>query len=608
MVARNCPGFALSDVNPAQRFQFPGLVAPWRLWVPAVAVLGFLWLTLVNQLRVEWAVNPQYAYGWAVPVLCLYLLWQRTQGGEQKTEDRRQKTEDRGQSTEDGRRRTDGGRQKTEVQAHSTEGRGQRTEDGGRTAAASAREGAGKPRSFVLGPLLLLALLWLPTRLIQEANPEWRLVSWALALEVVGMTLALVWLAFGAARLAQFAFPIAYFLVAVPWPTLVEGPLVQTLSRANAAGAVEVSDWLGVPAIQHGNTIEVSTGVVGIDDACSGIRSLQATLMVSLFLGELYRLSRLRRAALCVAGFTLAFLFNLGRTSLLVWVAARKGIPAIAQWHDPAGVSILVACLVGLWLVALWLRRRPAARDSATAAASSAPPSPPVVLRVPTGSRLPTIRPWLYALGAWLVLAEAGVEAWYRYHEARLPAPTVWTVEWPRSAPEFAVRPFAEKTRQFLRFDEGLSASWSDPAGARWQGIFLRWNPGRIAVHLAKSHTPEACLPAAGRQLVSTSEVKEFLVHGLRLPFRSYLVDEAGHHLHVFYCLWEDRAPDRHFAATGLSYGNRLAPMLAGRRQLGQRSIELAVWGIEDAADAETAVKAQLEKLLRVQPGNASLP
>jgi hypothetical protein len=57
-----------------------------------------------------------------------------------------------------------------------------------------------------------------------------------------------------------------------------------------------------ISAVQHGNVIEVKTGLLGIDEACSGIRSLQATLMVSLFLGELYRAATLRRVVLIVCG------------------------------------------------------------------------------------------------------------------------------------------------------------------------------------------------------------------------------------------------------------------------------------------------------------------
>ena len=37
--------------------------------------LGWLWAVLLNHLRVEWTLNPQYGYGWAVPFLCAYLLW-----------------------------------------------------------------------------------------------------------------------------------------------------------------------------------------------------------------------------------------------------------------------------------------------------------------------------------------------------------------------------------------------------------------------------------------------------------------------------------------------------------------------------------------------------
>ena len=83
--------------------------------------------------------------------------------------------------------------------------------------------------------------------------------------------------------------------------------------------------------------------------------------MISLFLGELYRLSVVRRAVLCLGGFAMSLLFNLVRMSLLVWVAASRGIAAIANWHNPAGVTILVACFCGLWAFAVLLCR-PAAK------------------------------------------------------------------------------------------------------------------------------------------------------------------------------------------------------------------------------------------------------
>ena len=41
--------------------------------------LAWLWFRLIDHLRVGWSVDPQYAYGWAVPFLCLYLLWRNAE-------------------------------------------------------------------------------------------------------------------------------------------------------------------------------------------------------------------------------------------------------------------------------------------------------------------------------------------------------------------------------------------------------------------------------------------------------------------------------------------------------------------------------------------------
>ena len=592
---------------------------------------------LINHLRVEWAVNPQYAYGWAVPFLCAYLIWQR-------------------------QARTTADNQET----------------------AGSKGGCSVfPFPALLAYLLFasLALLYAPIRLVQEANPEWRLISWALSMVVIGLTLLASHLGSwpgghrsnlpgplgegenspkqdfalgtpkptspltpalspdggegeeqavhgesvlkagkevhpgpalgshpaGFLRPAALFFPLAFFLVAVPWPTLVEGPLIQALSRANAGAVIELLNGWGVPAIQHGNTIEISTGVVGIDEACSGIRSFQATLMISLFLGDLYRFGLARRSLLCFSGFFLAFVFNVGRTFLLTLVAARKGLEAIARWHDPAGVTILLACFGTLWLLALALRRRPGPdpeRGHSAPLSERVQPGADKRAGAP-GLAGPAVRFWpassmLGLLAVWLLVVDAGLEVWYRAHEWKLPRATEWTVHWPTNSPGFRTVPPSEKSLQLLRYDEGINAVWEEGDGTHWQAIFFRWNPGRTAAHLAKSHTPDACMRATGRTVVPAPDLKWFNVQGLQLPFRSYLVEEGGHQLHVFYCHWEDRGQEQGFQRTHLTYGTRLEHVLAGRRHLGQRSLELIFWGLPKEQKVEELVQAQLEKLLRV--------
>ena len=66
-------------------------------------------------------------------------------------------------------------------------------------------------------------------------------------------------------------------------------------------------------------------------------------------------MTTLRRLLLVPVGFLMAFTFNVCRTSILTWVAAKKGIAAISQYHDPAGIAILLACSAVMWALALLL-------------------------------------------------------------------------------------------------------------------------------------------------------------------------------------------------------------------------------------------------------------
>jgi len=597
------------------------------------APFAFLWLVLINQLRVEWTVNPQYNYGWAVPLLCAYLGYRRWKMGAGRG----------GRGMGDGRWKMEDG---------SLAGVGS-------TPVSHLRSPISEPAIFYL-LFALLALLYAPTRLIQEANPEWRLVSWALALEVVGLTL--VFLAAGvqspkskvqslegqrvrpAAEMGDgrrkmgdgsgavehgssifrlpssifraLAFPLLFFLVAVPWPTFLEHPTVEWLTRANVGVVIELLNGLGIPALQQGNVIEISNGLVGIDEACSGIRSVQASLMISLFLGEFYRLTVLRRGALCFGGLAAAFVFNVVRTFFLTWVASKQGLAVMAQWHDAEGVGVLVACFLSVWGLAARLGRKMGDGESEMEdgrreiAEGMGDETEPSKVGVPFAgdvsapvSRLPSPVFLASLLLLWLVLTEVGVEGWYRFHEAKLPQSVQWKAHVPVSAGVKEL-PLAETARQLLRYDEAQNTAWREADGIRWQMIYLRWRPGRVAVHLAKSHTPEVCLTAAGRKLEAISDLKSFTVDGLRLPFRSYMYREGNRPVYVFYCLWEDRTEEQGFRGEELTYDNRFSPVWAGRRNLGQRVLEMAVWGMDDLGQAEAALKKQLEAVIQKQSRN----
>jgi hypothetical protein len=95
-------------------------------------------------------------------------------------------------------------------------------------------------RGLLVGVAFLLALLF-PIRVIEEANPDWRFLSWILALCVVAFSLLALYRAGGMAWLRHFAFPVCFPLAAVPWPVQLENSIVQTMMRGVASIAVEIT-------------------------------------------------------------------------------------------------------------------------------------------------------------------------------------------------------------------------------------------------------------------------------------------------------------------------------------------------------------------------------
>jgi exosortase len=431
------------------------------------------------------------------------------------------------------------------------------------------------------------ALLFLPIRLVAEANPDWRFLSLVLALDVIAISLALVYLNGGGSWLRHFAFPFVFFLVAVPWPVRIEQLVIQDLMRAVTAINVIFLQLAGVPALQHGNVIEVGKGFIGIEEACSGVRSLQATFMISLFLGELYSFNVVRRIVLVVLGAALAFVCNVVRTAILVWVGTHEGLAGIEKWHDPAGLTILIVCLFGLWLVSLLMLRR-------GSAAGDLPQVAPSVPAVQFG-RAP-----LVLLAAWIILAEGAVQFWYWSHQTF--TSKQWVAQWPSAESNYKNVEIAPEAVSLLNYNEGGGASWNGADGHPWLMFFFKWYPGRTAARFIKVHRPDICLPASGRVMQRDNGLRMLTVNGVNLPVRSYRFEDRGTPLHVFYCYWDARSSYQN-ADTAIiedwSARGRIRTALQGRREIGAQILEIVVWGYDDDKEASEALTQELDRVVR---------
>lgn len=498
-------------------------------WLTATA-FGVLWLEVVTRLHFEWSVNPQYGYGWAVPFLAAYVFFLRMQ-----------------------------------------------------RAPAPARPATHLPPNALI---ISAAFLLIPVRLVQEANPDWRLLSWIMALTAISISFGGIYLARGMRSVRHFAFPLLFFLVAVPWPTQFEQAVIQGLMRAVATINVEVLNAIGISAVQMGNVIEVGSGLVGIDEGCTGVRSLQATFMVSLFLGEFYDFSMLRRIFLVIAGALLAFFCNLVRTFLLVYLGAARGSEAIQRWHDPAGLTILMACLFGLWGISMLTspvsQRRPLAAQGKTRA--------PFHLS----------RALLISMLTLVCTAEAGTQFWYRLHEAGVAKAQPWSVAWPTQARNWQPVPVAAQAQELLRYNEGGGGVWTGEDGRQWTMYFFKWLPGRTAGLFIKNHRPDICLPASGMKLRGGVQNKLIAMNGVMLPIRSYVFEDGANLLHVYYCYWDGSPPesapqDRE----NWTAGGRMEAVRRGKRDVGTQRLEIVASGYTNEMEAEQALREQLSFIIR---------
>ena len=509
-------------------------VARTSLWL-SFALLCLAWLLVFNQQRLEWTVNATYAYGWAVPFLAGYLFYERW-----------------------------------------------RT----RPIAATPPD----YKAWLIVPALLL-LAYLPVRVVQEANPDWVKINWIMTGLVIGVSFSAVYSLAGWRGALHCAFPILFCMTALPWPVWMEDNLTKSLMNWNASAGAELLTMLGYPALSKGNLILIGSSWVNVEEACSGIRSLQTAFMVSLFFGEFHRLGWVARGLLMLSSFVVAFALNFARTVVLTYLGGQGGPELTEKWHDTVGNIGMVLCLALLWLLAEGFQRWRS--------------QPARLAVVPTTLRKAPFPVW-FAVGGlfWLGSAEVATAGWYAMHERKAAEPISWTLQWPKSMPNFHQSELGERSRALLKYNEGQLASWRTEEGFHWQMYYLRWLPGRVSKFLAGGHYPTVCLPASGLKLVA--ETGPFVCHvgALAIPFVTYLFDDGGRDVYVFHAILEDNQAsyDERVVYRQAKQGERLDSVLRGERNLGQRVIGVAVRGPLSAEEAQMTLQTTLQEMIATVP------
>ena len=507
----------------------PGITA-FAFFAALAAVWGWLFFILTG----EWDANEQYSHGWFIPFLAGWIFWQRWTT------------------------------RPTAQPAH------------GLLLLASW---------FVLVALLAPAALGI---LIAGAYPDWRIVLWGLGGAALAASIALTALAGGWPWVRHLSFAYVFALVAIPWPTGPERWLTQELSLLAAQIAAWVLPLLGIAAMANGTTIDVGSEVLGVDDACSGIRSFQSSIMAALFLGELYALRWGFRISLVVLGLIAAYAFNIIRMLVLSVAVANGGVDALDRLHDPAGFAILIATIGVLWLLCWAIQKIPGSQQ------------PLATAKLQSGAGTISKTPAFACVAAVVAMAlmAGGSEGWYWWKNKNAVRAPAWTVASADPALGEVDEELGERVQEMLRYDRGFQRSWRDEGGRQWHMIFTEWDPKRMSLHYAQPHLPEQCQRMIGREIMSKSELRKAEANGVTIAYNLYKIRAGADEFYLMYVINDDRISGKEITVERASPANRMKAVMAGRRNMGQRSMQLALVGEPDAEVAEQAMLQLLPQLV----------
>ncbi len=294
----------------------------------------------------------------------------------------------------------------------------------------------------------------------------------------------------------------AVVLLSAPLPPGTYSRLTLGLQSGITVGVVETLRLFGVAAMRAGNVINLGTTSVGVEEACSGVRSLVSCVLAGLVLSALLLRSPWRRALLVGLAAPLALATNFAR-SLALTLLAREGVDIAGFWHDALGYAVLGVTAGALAALAFFLEEAPVRTVARGVEPVNGYWKPASVVAL---ASLALAFAWVGQLVA----------------RTRFGVPAVATPpDLGRLVPE-AAEGWAVTTRTdlgrfagILRTDHLLERSFSKVGadGRRVQlTIYAAWWPaGASSVSEVATHTPEACWPGAGWTLLPEGTARRSL-------------------------------------------------------------------------------------------------
>lgn len=230
---------------------------------------------------------------------------------------------------------------------------------------------------ILLVPVVMLWLLWVRRGRLRQCRPTGTWVGpvlvaigWALyaqgdtrlieafwhfgaVLVVVGCILTIL----GKDVLLRFLPAFAVLVFLVPVPGTIRGSIALPLEQTTAHVTATLCDMLGIPVIPAGNALHINGMVVGIAEACNGLRMVFTLLLVSFAFAFGTPLRAYARALVLIASPVSAIVCNVIRLIPTVLLYGYAPKPWADWFHTTGGwvmVGVAFAILMGMLAVLRW--------------------------------------------------------------------------------------------------------------------------------------------------------------------------------------------------------------------------------------------------------------
>lgn len=275
----------MSAVPASQTIRTPGWIAAA---VGILAAVGFVYFKLMTDSVKQWANNPDYSYGFLVPLFAGYLAWHFR---------------------------------------------------------AKAPTTIAWPEAWGLAFILGGAALFIIAGLTNWAQ-EW-VKGVSLVVILCGATLLL-----GGWKSLHWLWPsLAFLLFMFPLPYVAERFLGWYLQRAATIASTFMLQTVGYPAYSEGNVIRLNEHNLEVAQACSGLSMLLTFVALAVGMAILIQRPWLDRIIVLVSAIPIAVISNIIRivgTGILYDLGGQKLGEAV--FHDFAGWLMMPFALALMWL------------------------------------------------------------------------------------------------------------------------------------------------------------------------------------------------------------------------------------------------------------------